>query len=39
VAGALKKLLPDKNCSILVIGCGNANLSSDMHQAGWKNQV
>ena len=36
---ALAALIPDKATPILVIGCGNANLSSDMHSDGYTNQI
>ena len=32
-------LIDDKNARILMIGCGNAPLSSDFWDAGYKNQI
>ena len=33
----IKDLIPDKTSKIIIIGCGNAPLSEDMYDDGYKN--
>ena len=37
--GLLAEFMPHKDMKILVLGCGNAEFSEDLYDAGFKNQL
>lgn len=39
LAPTLEPLLPDKNVSIMLVGCGDAPFSADMYLRGYRNQI